>query len=82
MPLDLNSAPIEEGEEAAIPDLNQQASAAKDGEDAAEFEEGKIHVVQDQEHNAALNEDQAPFDLNMNAGNFHFAIDKVYMILG
>jgi len=48
MPIDLNSAPIEEDEEAAIPDLNQQASAAKDGEDAAEFEEGQqIHAVQD-----------------------------------
>jgi len=70
MPIDLNSAPIEEDEEAAIPDLNQQASAAKDGEDAAEFEEGQqIHAVQDQEHNGALNKYQAPFDLNLNAGN-------------
>ena len=79
MPLDLNSAPIEEDEEAEIPDLNQ-ASPAKAGEYApvSEFREGQIHVVQDQEHNAALNEDQAPFDLNMNAGNnFHFAIDEV-----
>lgn len=71
MPIDLNSAPIEEDEEAAIPDLNQQASAAKDGEDACEFEEGQIHVVQDQEQNSALNKYQALFDLNMNAGNYN-----------
>ena len=79
MPLDLNSAPIEEDEEAEIPDLNQ-TSPAKAGEDASvsEFGEGQIHVVQDQEHNATLNEGRAPFDLNMNAGNnFHFAIDEV-----
>ncbi|KAL5653861.1 hypothetical protein ACJX0J_033180, partial [Zea mays] len=55
---------------AAIPpDLNQ-ASAVNGGEDdiSAEFEDGQIHVVQDQEHNAALiSEDRTHFDLNMSA---------------
>ena len=62
-------------EEAAIlPDLNQ-ASAVNGGEDdtSAEFEHGQIHVVQDQEDNAALiSEDRTHFDLNMSAGNSRF----------
>ena len=62
-------------EEAVIPpDLNQ-ASAVNGGEDdtSAEFEHGQIHVVQDQEDNAALiSEDRTHFDLNMSAGNSRF----------
>jgi hypothetical protein len=36
------------------------------------FEDGQIHVVQDQEDNAALSEDRTHFDLSMSAGNSRF----------
>lgn len=62
MPIDLNSAPIDEDEEVLIiPDLNQPANATNGEEDVAEFEEDQIHGVQDQEHNASM--------INMIAGN-------------